>query len=261
MSQTPKNIAPPADPWQELNPQEDACGYLSIYYSDDLASLPVRWVTKPGDNKSDPNLETLTYGLFSTCAPGMRSGVVKRRSEYLFFGTAWKGERVLTGYYHLYWYAKGALGKTDYCLAADDVKFIQKPIPFNRVDRECRTQISKWFRGVRLLTAAECSRVLALLSRIPNSTEQYLNEIDRLERFNLKHTGYRYPSWRRNEKFSWESAGELIGSAQDVPTSKRVPNTSKSGFWTCAACSQTVKNKALLKRCPLCGQVATLRPK
>src|ERR1044071_3989814 len=120
MSKTPKSIKPPNPLWRELKSPEDAAGYLSIYYSDDLSPLPIRWVTKPGDHKSDPNLETLTYGLFSTCGPQMRAGVVSRNSEYLFFATARKGERVLTGYYHLGWYAQGVYeGKTDYCLAAD----------------------------------------------------------------------------------------------------------------------------------------------
>ena len=54
------SIKPPRSPWILLSSESDSGGYLSFYYSDDMSPLPVRWVTKPGDNKSDPNLETLT---------------------------------------------------------------------------------------------------------------------------------------------------------------------------------------------------------
>src|SRR5437870_4117601 len=195
-----RSVEPPNDPWMELNSPEDAAGYLSIYYSDDMSRLPVRAVTKPGDNKSDPNLETLTYGLFSTCAPGLRAGAVKRRSKYLFFATNRKGTRVLTGYYHLRWYAKGALGDRDFCLAADEAKFIAKPIPLRQVDQKCGTHLSKWFRGIRLLTHNECSKLVSLLEEQSDSTKQYLSEIDRLERFSLKYTGYRYLTFKKTDK-------------------------------------------------------------
>src|SRR5438309_11963638 len=99
------SLIPPAPPWKELNNRPGA-GYLSIYYSDDLSALPVRFVTKVGDNKSDPNLETLTYGLFSTCSPSMRSGFVKRSAQYIFFATLRPVGRVLTGFYSVRWYAE-----------------------------------------------------------------------------------------------------------------------------------------------------------
>lgn len=261
MPNPPNSIAPPNSPWRELDSPEDSSGYISIYYSDDLSSLPVRWVTKPGDNKSDPNLETLSYGLFSTCAPSMRSGAVKRRSSYLFFATSRKKERVLTGYYHLRWYAHGALGETDFCLAADKVKFIYEPISLKKVDRSCRTNVSDWFRNMRLLTGDECGRIVNLLKDEPDATADYLGEIDRLERFNLRHSGYRYPSWKRKEKFSWEIAPDLLNVNQGKQKPQKVPNTSPSGLWKCESCSQIVKNKALLKRCPHCEGVGTLKPK
>ncbi len=262
MSKTPKSIAPPNSPWRELDSPEDACGYLSIYYSDDLSSLPVRWVTKPGDNKSDPNLETFTYGLFSTCAPGLQAGALKRRSQYLFFATSRKGERVLTGYYHLRWYAQGALGDRDFCLAADEAKFLAKPISLRQVDRKFGTHISKWFRGVRLLTSHECLSLVVLLHGIPDSTAEYLKEIDRLERFNLKHSGYRYPSFKKIDKFSWDTASpDLLARGRHARKERKVLNSSPSGLWSCNSCLRIIKNKALLKRCPYCGKVGTLMPK
>src|SRR2546423_14285745 len=107
MKKPHSSVKPPNPPWQELNSPKDAGGYLSIYYSDDLSPLPIRRITKPGDQKADPNLETLTYGFFSTCSPELRAGAVKRRSSHLFFATLWKGARHLTGYYQLRWHARG----------------------------------------------------------------------------------------------------------------------------------------------------------
>jgi hypothetical protein len=262
MPKSHASIVPPNDPWQELNSSEDAYGYLSIYYSDDLSSLPVRWITKPGDNKSDPNLETLTYGLFSTCAPGMRAGVVKRKSRYLFFATSRKGQRILAGYYHHRWYAQGVfLDARDFCLAADEIRFVADPIPLKRVDRKCGTNVSRWFRNMRLLTGQECLRIVHLLREEPDATADYLSEINRLENFNLKHSGYRYPSWRQKSKFSWELAQDLVSVDRSKQEPGKVLNTSSSGLWKCQSCSQIVKNKALLKRCPHCGKVGTLKPK
>lgn len=255
------SIRPPDSPWVELKITKESGGYLSIYYSDDLSPLPVRWVTKPGDHKSDPNLETLTYGLFSTCSPQMRSGVVKRGSEYLFFATARNQERMLSGYYHLRWYAQGVYqGKTDYCLAADRAHFIADPISLKKVDRNCGTDVSNWFRNMRLLTNDQCKRVADLIDARPNAMPAYLEEIDRLERFNLKHSGYRYPTWKRTEKFSWEYAKELLNKGHFDSPSEKVPNSSPSGLWQCKNCSGTIRNKALLKKCPDCGSIGTLRP-
>src|SRR3954471_24861893 len=104
--------------WIPLTVQSEG-GYLSFYYSDDISPLPVRWVTKPGDNKADPNLETGTYGLFSTCSLSMRSGVVKRKIGIIFFCTRTKAGRELTGFYEPRWFTQGPLGQRDYCLAAD----------------------------------------------------------------------------------------------------------------------------------------------
>ncbi|HBB96887.1 MAG TPA: hypothetical protein DC054_16025 [Blastocatellia bacterium] len=181
----------------------------------------------------------------------------------MFFATSWKGERVLTGYYDLHWYAKGVLAENDFCLAANHARFIEQPIPLPVLDRKCNTNVSGWFRGVRLLTSSECLRVLEVLNEFPDKTADYLDEIDRLERFNLKHTGYRYPSFRKTDKFSWETAPSdlLAGSAASkLAKQEKVLNTSPSGLWKCDECSKLVKNKALLKRCPNCGTVGTLRP-
>ena len=55
---------PPAAPWTTLEVDTPATGYLSVYLSEDLSRLPIRAITLRNDNKSDPNFETGTYGLF-----------------------------------------------------------------------------------------------------------------------------------------------------------------------------------------------------
>lgn len=258
------SVEPPNAPWQKLLRAEARTGYLSIYYSDDLSPLAVRFVTKPGDHKSDPNLETGSYGLFSVCCPKMRAGVVKRGSEFLFFATSRAGTRVLAGYYHLQWYAQGVYngkGKDDYCLAADRIRFISEPIPLSKIDRRCKTNVSGWFRNMRLLSGEQCLRIAEILDSQPDATPDYLEEIDRLERFNLRHTGYRYPTWRQEHKFAWEFAGDFLdqtGQVEGQPP--KILNSSPSGQWRCLNCLGTVPSKALLKKCPLCKSIGTLQP-
>ena len=71
------DFMPPNPPWMRLQPAHPVVGYLSIYIRDSLARYPVRDITRINDNKSDPHIETLTYGLFSTCEEKMRHGVVR----------------------------------------------------------------------------------------------------------------------------------------------------------------------------------------
>ena len=60
-----------------------------MYLADDLGRLPVRHITRPHDNKSDPNIETGTYGLFSTCEHQMRSGIVNNGARHIVFMCRW----------------------------------------------------------------------------------------------------------------------------------------------------------------------------
>src|SRR5882762_920103 len=118
------NIVPPHSPWQELHPEPTAGGYLFFYYSDDLSPLAVRAVTRERDNKTDPNIETGTYGLFSTCSKAMRKGVIKRRCGYVIFMTRRGGERVIVGYYQLGWFAPTQFCNDDFSLAAKTIHFV-----------------------------------------------------------------------------------------------------------------------------------------
>jgi hypothetical protein len=258
MSATPTDFRPPNPPWQKLPGSADSVAYVTIYYSDDLSGLPVRCVTKPGDNKSDPNLETATYGMFSTCSKAMRSGVVTRGAKYLFFATARQGARVVAGYYRLHWYATSPAGVRDFALAADEIHFVREPVPFVLVDKRCGTDLSKPFRNMRLLTPAQCKSLREFLEEQEDDTASYLHEIDRLERFNLHYSGYRYVAWKSTDPFSWACARKYLESKQH--NTEPVSNSTLSNQWKCKQCKAVVTNKALLKRCPNCGAIGTLRP-
>lgn len=195
---------PPNPPWAPIAVYEDAGGYLSYFYNDDLSWLPVRAITKIGDNKVDPNLETKTYGLFSPCNKAMRKSIVKRGCQYIFFVTMRKTGRVLSGLYLAKWYATVAPDSDDFCLAADRIWFVEDPIPLSVVDKTCATNVSRRWRACLRLNTKECKKIESLLKRRPNATRSYLTEIDRLERFNLKYGGYRYISARRKDSYYWD---------------------------------------------------------
>jgi len=194
---------PPNPPWKPLAIREASGGYLSYFFNDDLSGIPVRAITTVRDNKVDPNLETKTYGLFSPCNKIMRKSVVQHGGRHVFFITNRKGVRVLTGLYLIKWYAPVSLDDKDFCLAADSIWFVQDPIPLMDVDEACGTNVDRWFRTYLRVDAEGCRKIENLLKRKPNATELYLSEIDRLERFNLKHGGYRYITAKVNDSYSW----------------------------------------------------------
>jgi hypothetical protein len=256
-----KLFAPPGRPWRELAIPAEPAGYLSIYYSDDLSGLPVREVTRPGDNKSDPNVETQTYGMFSTCGRSLRAGIVERGHRYLFFATNRGGQRVLSGYYDLRWYAESSSkAERDYCLAARAARFVLKPIPLATVDRRCGTTTANPFRSFRRLKSDECLAVKALIDEMPDATGEYVKEIRRLERFNRFHGGYRYIGWKQDEEFSWGMAGKYLQKASTGAKKEKTVNSSPSDLWRCGACESVSANKSLLRACPDCGALATLEP-
>jgi hypothetical protein len=258
------DVTPPSAPWKEVVRKRNAPGSLSFYYNDELARLPVRAVTKPQDNKADPNLETLSYGIFSTCQKGLRSAFVKQGRQHLFFITTLRGTRVLTGYYSVKWFAPvSAAGPGDFALAADNAHFLGRPLSLAEVDAACGTRLNRKFRLNLLIDAEECQRILDFMRQQPNAQSLYLQEIDRLERFNKSRGGFRYVGRQLDEPFSWNTAGPYLmqdalpgeGNIADKPSR----NTSLSGWWTCDACGDDVLNKALLRACPTCHAVGTLR--
>jgi hypothetical protein len=247
---------PPNPPWLAL--RDTGHGYLSNYYSDPLARYPVRELTRPGDNKSDPNIETGSYGLFSTCEPKMRNRVVADGAATLLFVTRRAGRRVLAGYYHVGWYTEGALGadQRDWALAADTARFID-PIPLD--DLAAAVPVcAGTFRTYRRVDPTQASRLRAEINGHPDRTPDYLGELARIERFATRCTGYAYPSWGRQAGFGWGSAPDFYRQA-DAATAA-APNSSPRNRWHCSACSAIFPNGALLKQCPACRAVGTLTP-
>lgn len=230
--------------------------YVSVYLSDSIARYPVRAVTKPRDNKSDPNLETGTYGLFSTCQMKMRKSIVRRGVRYIFFVTTHGGrDRALTGFYRVRWYAPGP--DQDYALAADAWRFVD-PVGTNTVGGSLRAALEVR-RGYTGLDGTQTRRLLRLLESKTARNDRYLAEIDRLERLSARYTGFRYPTWERESGWRWADAATYLAEPLVRPA-ETVPNTSPSDLWVCGACTERIVNKARLKRCPKCGALATLRP-
>ena len=143
-----KPVIPPAAPWTELEVETPSTGYLSVYLSEDLSRLPIRAITCPNDNKSDSNIETGTYGLFSTCERGMRARIVKNKAQLIVFLCRKGNERVVAEYYRLAWKTEGVwhATKLDYALAADFVHFVDPPIPVSDLPEPGKTAAGNRFR-------------------------------------------------------------------------------------------------------------------
>lgn len=252
---------PPGAPWRALEFPASPQAFVSFYLSDDLARWPVRAITLPKNNKSDPNLETLSYGLFSTCEPKMRVGIVNRNVHHIIFLTNIRSKgRHVTGYYELGWYTHGSLWPNvrDYALAARSAKFIE-PISVGDFSGGLGDRLQRRWRSFILLDAEHSAELLSIVSGASDKTSEYLSEIDRLERINLYLTGYRYVSWQRNEPWTWEDAARYL-TPTEFGDADAAPNTSPTGQWRCGSCGEIAINEALLKLCPRCHENGTLRP-
>lgn len=246
-------MKPPGSPWQKIALATPPTGYLSFYFSDQLSGIPVRAVTLPGNQKADPNLETATYGLFSTCERFMRTSIVHRGVEYIFFLTSRKGEgRFLTGFYRLKWYYEHAPG--DCALAAADQHFVFPSLGPRDLPASLRKVVFAPFRASKQLSVTETEQLLEILLKRKDSTNAYLEEIDRLERFNLHHTGFRH--WGSSNPFNWEDAEILLKTKQPLLAKS---TASPSNNWKCKQCKALIFNRALLRRCPKCNSVGTLQ--
>jgi hypothetical protein len=255
LATTQGEFIPPEPPWLELRELNGPMAYVSVYLSDELARYPVRAVTKPRDNKSDPNLETGTYGLFSTCQIKMRKSIVTKGVRYILFVTTYRGHRSLAGYYRIRWFAPGP--DQDYALAADSWRFVE-PIKIDSLPAGMKATLNVR-RGYKGLDKSEARRCLALVDSRPDWTNRYVGEIDRLEVLSARYTGFRYPTWQRKESWGWADARTYLADTS-AALSEAVPNTSPTDSWICSACTRHSTNKARLKRCPECGALATLRP-
>lgn len=254
---------PPVGRWCRLADATDGAGYLSVYYSEPLARYPIRHITRKADNKSDPNIETATFGLFSTCERQMRAKIVREGRQYLFFVTT-RGQghpgRALTGFYKLAWYTPsvGGAASGDFALAASEIRFVD-PIPLTDLPEPARGVCLPRFRTIRPIDATIATALSTYLVGRPDRTEAYLSELKRIEQFAKHYTGgYTYPSWGKKDSFSWPLAARYLG---DLSTARPLPKTSLSGQWRCAACQSIIESKAVLKACPVCGAVNSLQPK
>lgn len=251
--------APTVGVWTPLDDASGGAGYLSIYLSEPVARYPIRYVTKKADNKSDPNIETGTYGLFSTCEQSMRRKIVREGRRYLFFVTSHGGRhRALTGYYELAWFAEstGGAANGDFALTATEMRFIE-PLPLDELPQQVRNVCVPTFRTIRPVDGSTAKALHGIISSRRDITERYLSELRRVEQFARYHSGYAYPSWGRVDGFSWDDADRYLGDAATTEPTAKVP---LSGRWRCASCQRVITSWALLKSCPVCREMGTLRP-
>jgi len=247
--------APPGAPWLAL--ADRGGGYLSAYYSEPLARYPVRQLTRPADNKSDPNIETRTYGLFSTCEPPMRNKIVTEGRGTVLFVTSHAGrQRAIAGYYRIGWYTEGTRGaaRKDWALAASAARWVD-PLPLASATSAVPAAAG-WFRTCKPLDADAVAALVALIDEREDRSEHYLAELRRIEQFARSRTGFAYPSWGRTTGFSWHDAHDYFHS----PGAADAPNSSPSKFWLCRECRRVICNAALLKVCPACRSAGTLEP-
>jgi len=215
------DFRPPNKPWTPLKQGESKLAALSFYYSDPHSEIPVREITKENDNKADPNLETKTYGLFSTCERAMRARAVADGFDHILFCTRREGTRVLTGYYELGWYCKmppvkGYSKKSvlpDYALSARRVHFIIKGFPLDELTGYLDgTQLGSRFRTFRYIDKGTADKLVRLLNEIPDETRGFLTETRRLEATNIAKWGYAYRNWKRTKGFDWSVATKYLGA-------------------------------------------------
>ncbi|MGE3336023.1 MAG: hypothetical protein AB7I36_20490 [Rhodospirillaceae bacterium] len=241
---------------------DGAGGFLSFFLPDELSGFAVRGVTLPGNNKSDPNLETATYGLFSICCQGMRASFVAQRCRWLFFLTRQNHQRVLAGYYRVRWYAPGPLTQPgrprDYALAADELRFIHPAIPISELPAgRTRREVGRRFRTFKHVDADVAAELVRALRARRDATSAYLEEIHRLEQFNAHRTGYRYVAWKMKRSFDWDLAAKYLKPKK--PAAVRTSDTpTLANTWQCTQCGYRFTSKALLKRCPECEEVGAV---
>lgn len=267
------SFEPPGPPWIELHPNADAPSYLCFYYSSILSARPVRDVNRivpvghsyVADCKVDPNWETKTFGLFSTCQQDVRKGVVKNRSPYLFFfgnRVIGRAERGITGFYQLRWYAHGGTNEGDYCLAAETCHFVERPLSFEEVNRNIGTNLSNRRPRLSMKVAPEQTRrLIGMLMKQQDITSEYIADIRRLERLNARASGgLTYMNFRRRDSYSWRAAAEVKGLG--IPsTRQKIRNSGSQDTWLCEHCGEISLSYSRLKLCPACGAHGTLAQK
>jgi len=204
------DVRPPNPPWIPLeagnNPERAAA--LSFYYSDPRSGIPVREVSHKNEPKADPNIETLTFGLFSHCDERMRATMVRDGIDLHFFCTSRAGNaRVLTGYYRIGWYYRIPRVRDPFVLAAKEARFV-KP-GFRLLDLPPYLGRQLKFRTFRYLDKVTANLLLLLIKDAPDATSDYVSEIQRLEQSSLQKDGYLYRGLYPNG-FNWHIAPRVM---------------------------------------------------
>lgn len=204
------DVRPPNPPWLPIENGSSDLATITYYYGDAKSSVvPIRDITHRFDAKHDPNIETLTYGLFSICCKNERKAIVNKGITTQFFCTKrGNGVRVLTGYYHPAWYCR--MGPDDYAIAAESIRFVSPGFVLSDlvtflegypIDSFFRTW--KYIHGKKVIW-----RLLLLLNSTPNATEKYVSEIRKFEAYALEQYGRMY--FNRLQGFYWEDAAKLF---------------------------------------------------
>jgi hypothetical protein len=277
----------PNSPW--VKSEARPTGRLIYHYSADFARLPCRDVTKladtispdgvrRADNKSDPNLETLTFGMWSTCDQQYRQTIGDQAGRYLFFRTNWPtpNHPVLTGFYYVGWYldswyvappgrSRGARVVTDRFLAAQEAHFVAKPIPIaDAADLIGYDSADLRRRSVIEFEPNDAAALRNLLLEQPDHTKAFLDEIRRLEYCNLASTGRRYVNWDRTQGFSWLLAKPCVDLAARPRPSNVVQaawgHGVKNGVWACDGCQRTIASPRPIKLCSQCSDGGCFLP-
>lgn len=279
-------------PWTEIDQDEGAGGMVSTIHSSKLASLPVRDITRLdqnfklnalADNKSDPNIETMTFGVFSTCEMRPRKKFVEDGRRYLFFRTKWQGQNSIIGYYDVKWHLSSQApryiqkGKRidvvhEEMLAATHCHFVAKPVPLSQladiVDQEEKALAGRAIQPLKL-SAAEALELKALLDEQPDASEQYLEEIERLEEYQrANHNGIAYLNWPRKNGFSWVEARRPIEQAGIQDWEERKTQWNENGeelarnWWMCESCDTRMESHHTIKFCntEACHAGGPIRP-
>jgi len=147
----------------------------------------------------------------------MRKSLVKKGMEYIFFCTNRDNIKVLTGYYHVKWYHIGPPLKhrkyrPDYWLAADEIRFVNPGFPLRDLTGYLRgVKLDRYFRPFLYIDEQTVQKLLSLLRDTPEATNEYLEEIKKLEGENLKKYGATYTNWKKREGFDWNWAQKYLG--------------------------------------------------
>lgn len=203
------DVRPPNPPWQLIKKGSASMATISFYHGDAKSQVfPIRDISNRNDAKHDPNLETLTYGLFSHCFKKERKGIVEKGVAIQFFCTTRANNtRVLTGYYRPKWYC--TIKDGDYAIAAESARFVSPGYALHDLVSFVEDySMDQFFYWKYIRNQKVIQRLKLLIDCVPDATAEYITEIHKFEARSLEQYGFMY--YNRLEGFSWKYAGELM---------------------------------------------------